>query len=35
MSEEMKIDSARAQTLISQIGLVKDRIAKVAAGRNV
>jgi hypothetical protein len=35
MSEEMKIDPARAQALISQIGLVKDRIAAVANGRNV
>uniref|UniRef100_A0A0B7JT35 Pyridoxal phosphate homeostasis protein n=2 Tax=Bionectria ochroleuca TaxID=29856 RepID=A0A0B7JT35_BIOOC len=35
MSEEMKIDPARAQALISQIGLVKDRIAAVANGRNI
>lgn len=34
MSEEMKIDPARAQGLISQIGAVKDRIANVANGRN-
>ncbi|KAF7559101.1 hypothetical protein G7046_g5038 [Stylonectria norvegica] len=33
--EEMKIDPARAQALISQLGSVKDRIAAVANGRNV
>lgn len=34
MSEEMKIDPARAQSLISQIGTVKQRVASVANGRN-
>jgi hypothetical protein len=33
--EEMKIDSARASALISQLGAVKDRIAAVAGGRTV
>lgn len=35
MSEEMKIDPARAQTLISQIGTIRDRIANVAVSREV
>jgi hypothetical protein len=34
MSEEMNVDPARAQSLISQIGAVKNRIASVASGRN-
>lgn len=34
MSEEMKIDPARAQSLISQIGAIRDRIANVANSRN-
>ncbi|CAM1504174.1 Fc.00g017650.m01.CDS01 [Cosmosporella sp. VM-42] len=33
--EEMKVDPARAQALISQLGSVKERIAAVAKGRNV
>lgn len=33
--EEMKVDPARAQALISQLGSVKERLAAVANGRNV
>ncbi|KAI5462243.1 hypothetical protein BGZ63DRAFT_423526 [Mariannaea sp. PMI_226] len=33
--EDMKIDPARAQALISQLGSVKERLAAVANGRNV
>lgn len=33
--EEMKIDPSRAQTLITQLRSVQDRIASVAPGRNV
>ena len=33
--EEMKIDPSRAQTLISQISSVRERVAAVANGRNV
>jgi PLP dependent protein len=32
---EMRIDPARAQALISQLGAVKERIVHVAKGRNV
>lgn len=35
IQEEMKIDPSRAQALISQLGVVKERIANVANGRNV
>ncbi|KAH8178352.1 pyridoxal phosphate homeostasis protein [Sarocladium implicatum] len=34
-TEEMKIDPARAQALISQLGAVKDRVASAAGGRAV
>ncbi|KAM0474842.1 hypothetical protein ACHAPX_007363 [Trichoderma viride] len=34
-TEEMRIDPARAQALISQLSSVKDRIAAAAQGRNV
>lgn len=34
-TEEMRIDPARAQALISQLSAVKDRIATAAQGRNV
>lgn len=33
--EEMRIDPARAQALISQLASVKDRVAALAGGRNV
>lgn len=33
--EEMKIDPSRAQTLVSQLNSVKERLATVANGRNV
>lgn len=35
MSVEMKVDPARAQALISQLSGVKEKIAGVAAGRQV
>ena len=35
MSEEMKVDPARAQALVSQLNSVKEKIAGVAAGRQV
>ena len=34
MSQEMRVDPARAQSLISQIGSIRERIASVANGRN-
>lgn len=34
-TEQMRIDPARAQALISQLSSVKDRIAAAAQGRNV
>ena len=33
--EEMKIDPARAQTLVSQLSAVRDRVTSAANGRNV
>lgn len=33
--EEMRIDPSRAQALVSQLGSVRERVAAVAAGRNV
>ena len=33
--EEMRIDPARAEALISQLSSVKERIAAAAGGRNV
>lgn len=33
--EEMKIDPSRTQALVSQLGVVRERIANVANGRNV
>jgi hypothetical protein len=33
--EDMKIDPARAQALISQLGAIKDRVAAVAGSRAV
>lgn len=34
-SQDMKVDPARAQALISQLGNVRERLASVANGRNV
>lgn len=35
MTDDMKIDPTRAQSLITNIATVRERIASVAAGRNV
>jgi hypothetical protein len=34
-TEEMKVDPARAQALISQLGAVKDRVTAAAGSRTV
>lgn len=34
-TEEMRVDPARAQALVSQLGSVRDRIAAAAQDRNV
>jgi hypothetical protein len=35
MSEEMKVDPARAKALVSALQSVSERVAKAAGGRNV